>query len=266
MSLDKLIDDCSTLENTVAILIKANAAKLQELNKLHSLILDTTQSNLDNSINTECELLQQLDSLRAKRDSLEIEIKQFTHTNSILAELVNLARKTESDDDILCRFGDTYVGIAECINEFEKIRIDSQRFNDKIDELGSTIVEETNELRELIKDSQILNVELHKNDNILRVLTSQNKFLEQQFDLILNQLPWEPLADSYIEKLRQYSNRNIRELADVLQIQANEIVYLNDTLDAKKSVKLKVLEDFAKELEEFAKKREEAALVDGRSF
>lgn len=262
MSLDKLIDDCAALENTVAILIKANAAKLQELNRIHSLILDTTQSNLDNSITTERSLLQQLDTLRAKRDNLEIEIKQFTNTNSILAELVNLARTTEADDDVLYRFGDTYVGIAECINEFEQIRIDSCRYSDKIDELGSSISEDTDELRELIENSQMLKVNLHKNDNILRVLGDQNKYLEQQFDLILNQLPWEPLTDTYVEDLRQYNHRNIRELADVLQIQSSEIVYLNDTLAAKKSVKLKVLEELAKELEDFAKRREEAALVD----
>lgn len=265
MGIDKLIDDCATLENTVSILIKANGEKLQELNRLHSLILETAQKDLDALIETERSLLQELENLRAKRDHYELEIKQFTNTNSRLADLVALARRTENeqDEDVLARFAETYVGVAECINEFEQITYDVSKYNERIGELNNDIVGDTNEVKKLVEESQMLNVNLHKNDNTLRVLDRQNKYSEQQFDLILHQIPWEPLTDTYIESLRQSNNKSIRDLAEVLHIQANEIVYLNDTLIARKSVKLKTLEEFAKKLEEFAKRREEASLVEG---
>lgn len=265
MGIDKLIDDCATLENTVTVLIKANGSKLQEVGRLNTLILETAKNDLDALIVTEQKFLEELEKLRSKRDHYELEVKQFTHTNGVLAELVSLARKTETehDEDILTRFAETYIGVAECINEFEQIMIDNQKYSDKIEELSGDISRDSDEVQRLVAETQVLNIGLHRNDNILRVMDRQNKFSEQQFDLILHQIPWEPLTDSYIQRLRESDNKALKELAEVLHIQANEIAYLNDTLVTRKSTKLKVLEEFAKKLEEFARRREEASLVEG---
>lgn len=265
MDFDKILDDCVTLENTITVLIKNNANQEAKLAGLQTLFLEEIQVDIHQLVEREHELNKNLDILKLTKEEYESDIKQFTEINGRLAELVVSAQKFKnekvSNED---KLNDTYLDIAAIIQEYEQLKIDFVKLAEDISLLNEGLERDADAVKQLVKHGRELVINLHKNDNAIRVLDQQNKFAEQQFDLILNQLPWEPLNDSYLDSLCRTDDTNIRELASAIKIQTDEINELNDSLTAKKRRKLTILEQLASQLNEFVRKRSESLLMDGK--
>lgn len=263
MDFDKLLDDCATLENTISILVKNNATKQAELSRMQNCIFDNSQICLDESVNKEKEFQRDLDNLKHRKNKIETEIRQFTEINEKLSELVSITQRTdspESEGDV-CKYNELYYNIIETVNDYEQNKLDYIKYVNKIERLDESFGKEGKEIKNLIKENENLVAHIHGNDSIIRLSDQQYKYAEQQFDLILNQLPWEPLTEKYINGLKKSKEQSIRDLAGVLQIQASEIEDLSEAIDRKKKKKLEVLEELHSELNVFLRKRDEAVLM-----
>lgn len=261
MSFDKLLDNCINLENAISALIDTNASKESELSCLQTSYLEYTQADLDQLAERELALRNDLEGSRSKKEELESDIKHLTDINEKLSEWVSNAQKTNNDKSCLeDKNQEVYMLLIETMQDYEQIKSDYQRVYVELTQLIDGIQVDTSEVKELVKVCNELVVGLHRNDKIIKVLDQQNRHGEQQFDLILQQLPWEPLTD--INDLRKHNDEAIRNLAEVLQVQANEINELKESLDSKKQRKLEILEQLANQLNHFVNRREEAILMD----
>lgn len=245
MDFDRLLDKCVTLESTIFAVIQNNARKQSELSSLQSDILKTSQDDLEELADYQSELNNQLETARTRKDELNAEIKVYNEINERLKEIVAIAQRTSEEKK------DIHSGMKEEYEEYEQIKVD--HFN-VINEFRILKEEDTQNLREILDQSRNLVIDLYRNDQFIRVLERQNKYAEQQFDFILNELPWEPLSISYFKELRNVDDKSIRDLADVLQLQTVEINELNESLDSKKERKLEILEQFARQLDLFFEK------------
>lgn len=257
MDLQKLLEDCDTIETTISLLIKDNAFREIEVVRLQEDVFDYTKANLDSTLDKERELNDRLDEIVAKKLQIETEIKQYTSINEKLTELVAVAQKrtTQEVDDEL------ELVVAEAYGDYLQIKSNFAKTKAKFHELELAAKRETNEVQALIHGNSELLVDMYRNDSLIRVLDQQNKYAEQQFDLVLNEIPWEPLTKQYLEVLLASSNQSIRDLAGFIQIQANEIDELNDSLALKKRRKLEALENLQSELVQFVQRRDEAVTV-----
>lgn len=253
MDFDGLLDKCVALENTIFSVIKNNARKQTELSCLQSDILKNVQSESEALADYEHELKDQLENLKTKIEELETELKIYNDINEKLDEIVVTAKRTAKEKR------DFSYSFKEESEEYEQIQ---KEHIDMLNELAILKEADTQQFRQYLNDSRQLVIALYKNDQILKVLERQNKFAEQQFDFILNELPWEPLSHNYFEDLRNSKDESIRCIADVLRLQTAEINDLNESLNSKKGRKLEILEQLARQLDMFVRKRETALLTD----
>lgn len=261
MTFDKLLENCQTLEKTISILIKSNANKQIELNRLQNSIFDESQASLNEIVKKESDLQQKLDSLKLKKNELDTEIKQYSDINEKLSDLVAIVQRTDSSEDNDCKNDEMSFAITDTLDEYTRLKQDCSKAVVKVSQMIDTLDRDRTEIKDFICDKQNLIVDLHRNDANIRLFEQQNKFAEQQFDLIINQLPWEPLTDHYIVDLRRSSMQQIRDIAETLQLQKNEIEDLTESLNIKKARKLRVLEELYSELNNFIQKRDEAVLI-----
>lgn len=261
MDLDSLLEDSSKLEKTITALIENNALKQSELCRLNTCLLDRSQYELNTISEKEKGLRTNLETLRVRKNDVEAELKQFTDINEKLSHWVSEAQKSRKD-----RNQELYVSIADTIRDYEQLTQDYRKVFSEIASLRDGHEEQIDEVRILVEQSNELVVSLRKNENMIKVLEQQNKFSEQQFDLIINQLPWEPLTNNYIEELRNADSEEIKAQAEFLQIQASEIHDLSESVNSKKQKKLEILEQLANQLNKFVQKREEATLIDEHSI
>lgn len=251
-----------TLEHTISLLAKSNATKQIDLNKMQIDLFDNTQKYLDESVNKEKELLTQVEQLRLKKYDVETKLSQHNDINEKLSNIVAVSQKNddlEGEGD-LCKYDEMYYAIAETIQDYEQLKLDYAKVAEKIAQLGQSCDKDEADVRDLIVENKQLTVEIYRNDCIIRLREQQNNYVEQQFDLILNQLPWEPLTDEYINELRQHTDSGIRDLAEVLKIQASDIEDLYDSIGRKRQQKLEILEDLLIQYDNFIRKREEARM------
>jgi hypothetical protein len=263
MALDKLLDNCETLEKTISVLIKSNAAKQMEVIRLQNCVFDESQASLNEILNKENDLHQKLDDLKFKKNNLDTEIKQYSDINEKLSNIVSIVQSADQSDeeDNECKNEEMNFTINDTLEEYGRIKQEFSKINNKMLQLVESLDTDKQKVRDFIFDKQILVADLNRNDASIRLFEQQNKFSEQQFDLFINQLPWEPLTTSYLDDLKKSHVQAIRDLADTLQLQKNEIEDLTESLNLKKAKKLKVLEELYSELNDFVKKREEAVLV-----
>lgn len=267
MQFDKLLEDCANAENAIALLIKANATKNIELNTIRAKLIETTQVDLDQLVERELEFRTTLEESRVRKAELESNIKQLTSINEKLSDLVTIIQKTNNDktshDD---QQKDIIIQTSNVIQEFEAYKLDFTKISREFNSLCENLERDAVEVENFVSFASELVASLHKNDSIIRLLDQQNKFAEQQFDLILNQLPWEPLTKQYIEDLRRSSNKYIQDVANSLEIQSNEIEELNESLNSKKRRKLELLEQLANQLNSFVARRGEAISVTNYTY
>lgn len=257
MDVQKILTDCETLENTISVLIRDNSGKENELVQLQENVFQYTKNHLESLVEKERDLQCKLDEVITRRQNIENEIKQYTTINEKLSELVSIAQKRNSqdiDDDAL-------VAVVEANEEYLHVKSNYAKARDKLKDLQESATRDIRDVQILIRDNAEILVALQRNDNIIRLLEQQLKYSEQQFDLVLNELPWEPLTKQYIEELLKSPNQLIKDLAGTLQIQANELEDLNDSLNFKKKKKLEALEGLLAELSCFIQKRDEAVIV-----
>lgn len=255
MDSDQLLDKCVALENTIFSVIKNNARKQNELSRLQTNILNDVQVESEALDDYEHELRNQLQILKTNKEELDTEIKLYGEINDRLDEIVVATQRTAQEKR------DFYYSFKEESEEYEQIKA-----NHLVMLNGFSVLKEkdTQKFKEYLNESRSLVIDLHKNDQIIRVLEKQNKYAEQQFDFILNELPWEPLSDIYFKELHNFENDSIRNLADVLEIQTTEINELNESLNSKKERKLEILEQLAHHLDLFVRKRESAVLINNQ--
>lgn len=259
MDFDKLVDDCTNVENSITLLIKTNTSRSIELSEIRAKLIQTTQTDLDQLVERELELRTTLEDLRIKKSDLETNIKQFASVNEKLSDLVTTIQtinndKTNSDN----QQKDLILQISSTIQDFEAHRLDCSKLSQEFVSLCGSLDKDAIEVDKSVEIAGKLVASLHKNDRIIRVIDQQNKYAEQQFDLILNQLPWKPLTKQCIEDLRLSNNKSIRDIADSLEIQSNEIEELNESLNCKKRRKIELLEQLANQLNSFVARRGEA--------
>lgn len=267
MEFDKLLEDCANAENAISLLIKANANKSIELNNNRAKLIETTQVDLDQLVERELEFRTTLEELRTRKAELESNIKQFTIVNEKLSDLVTTIQKTNNDktnhDN---QQKDLIIQTSNVIQEFEAYKLDFTKINREFISLCENLERDAVEVEKYVSFATGLVANLHKSDSIIRLLDQQNKFSEQQFDLILNQLPWEPLTKQCIDDLRHSSNKYIQDVANSLEIQSSEIEELNESLNSKKRRKLELLEQLANQLNSFVARRGEAISVTNHTY
>lgn len=253
MDFDELLDKCVALENTIFSVIKNNARKQSELSRLQTDILKNVQIESESLADHEHYLRNQLETLKINKEDLDAEVKLYIDTNEKLDEIVATAQRTANEKRDFC------YGLKEESEEYEQIKLEYLKMLNEITILKE---EDTQKFRQYLNDCRNLVINLYKNDQIIRVLERQNKYAEQQFDFIHNELPWEPLSNNYLAELRNFDDDSIRNIADVLKMQTIEINDLNESLKSKKERKLEILEQLARQLELFVRKRETSLLTE----
>lgn len=259
MEFDKLLENCSTIENSLMVLFKTNAAYKKKLNILQGKICETTQVDLAKTVDRELELRTTLENLRHSKNELDTSIKQYSSVNGKLSDLVSKVQKannSRNDDD--SRQIELYARTSFVIQEYETSKLEFVRLYSSFEILLDSLQKDSNEIENLVKTANDLVVNLCTNDSFIRVLEQQNKYAEKQFDLILNQLPWEPLTKQCLEELRKTDNKIIRDVVDLIEVQSNEIEELTDSLNGKKKRKLELLKQLAEQLSNFVARRGEA--------
>lgn len=259
MNLGKISEDCAALESIIFALISENTCKHTQLNRLQDNVIESSRKNVDQLVDYESKLKDELDNLRLQKLSLDNDNRHLTSLNEKLNELVTIANSTSCLDDAVNN--GIYLNIYETIQEYEKIRDKTYNIHRDLTDLLRSMNIEINGVDNLVSSNKALAVSLHKNQNSLRILAQQNKFSERQFDLILSQLPWEPMTDERIAELHQSDRADIRDLAVCLQLQTSEIKELNESLTQKKFRKLEILNRLASELKNFSAKRDEVTLL-----
>lgn len=263
MTFDRLIENCQALEKTISILIKSNSAKQGEIDQLQNKIFDESQASLTEILEKESSMLKKLDSIKLKKNELDITLKQYNDVNEKLSDLVAIVQKSDrsDDEDIECKNDDMSLSVAESLEEYNQLKQECSKTRATVSQLSGSLNDDQKEVKAFIVEKQGIANDLLRNDANIRLLEQQNKFAEQQFDLIINQLPWEPLPDRYIEDLEKSPVQSIKDIAVTLKLQKNEIEELTESLNAKKTKKLKVLEELYCELNNFIQKRDEAVLI-----
>lgn len=262
MDFEKLLNDCETIENNVSFLIDDNARKKVDLSKFQADILQSSDGNLNQLVDYEHRLLIDLESLKSRKNELDTKLKQLTDINDKLSSIVSTAQKANNEKkDHKNNHVSVYMSIAATINKYEHTKVDYLKVFEEIGLLKINLEEDLETVKDVLKLNKELNICLQRNDNILRLIEQQNKHVEQQFDLILNQLPWEPLSDRYFQELRNSNEEIVRNMADVLMIQTNDLKDLSESIEIKKNRKLQILEELKIQLDNFAKKREEAIMM-----
>lgn len=262
MDFEKLLNDCETIENKVSFVIDDNARKRAELSQFQCNILESTNENLNQLVEYENELLIELESLKSRKNTLDTELKQLSDINDKLSSIVSTVQKTNNQKkDHKNDHIPVYMSVSNVINHYEHLKADFLKVFEEIGILKMSFEDDLEMVKDVLKENKDLNINVKKNDNILRLMEQQNKHVEQQFDLILNQLPWEPLSDRYFQELRNSNEEAVRNMADVLMIQTNDLKDLNESLEVKKNRKLQILKELKEQLDNFVKRRDEAIMM-----
>lgn len=262
IELGPLFDVCANLENIVGTWIKDNAIKQAELKRLQKDVLQIAHQCLDHVSEEDLKLRITLEALVLEKQELEIEAKQHSDINDKLSSLVAIAQNASHDrSEAVGKTDDYYLYAADTITTYEQITDDFSKLESGIEESIKSIETDSSEQTELLEINHQLVIDINKNSDIIKLLEQQNKYAEQQFELILNELPWDPLSDKYLKYLTDSNIPMIRDMGHNLSIQTNEISDLTESLNSKKERKLKFLEDLATGLELFMRRRAEASLI-----
>lgn len=263
MNVNKILEDCAALESVIFSLINRNSYKYSQLNQLQDNIVENSKLNLDQLVEYESKLREELDGLKLQKLYLDNDNNYLAHVNEKLNELVTITNNTEGNHE----FDDAnYVNILDTIQEYEQIKSELSDLTKDISHLLDGADTELAEVENLVKTNNILAVNLYKNESSIRVLNQQNKLAEGQFDIILNQIPWEPITEDRLAELRGSKDARIRDIADCVEIQTLDIKDLNDSLVDKKMKKLEMLSRMACELDNLVRKRDEALSMNSLQY
>lgn len=257
MDIVEILSECEKVEKTISLLIRENSVKETELNGLQENVFEFTKVGLEDTLHKECQLQAQLNDVVTKRQDIENEIKQFANINEKLTELVTTAQKRNNQDIN----EETLVALVEAQEDYSHVKTSFDRAKSKLKELEDGLIQDTQEVQKLIHDNIEQLVSLGHNDNMIRLLEQQNRYSERQFDMILEEIPWEPITKQCLDELLSSPVQAIKDVATTLQVQTNEMEDLNESLRCKKRKKLATLEHLLQELGNFIKKRDEAFLV-----
>lgn len=263
---DELFERCQHLENTIQMLLRSNALKKANINKLRAEIIQSYGDQQKNLAEMEQKYQADLAAVKVKSEKLELELRQVNIINDELSEVVNRAQQaSHAGPDASKKTSEAYYFMSTVIERLDHIRNLYNSVFDGIRDLEATSPKDSYESKEVLEESRNLTIEVEKNRDLIRLLEKQGKFAEQQFDLILNQIPWEPLTTSYIKELRGSTNEDVRNMADVLALQVSEIQDLEESLISKKGKKLELLKNLTDQLDSFVRRRSEAILIESQS-
>lgn len=253
MNLGKILEDCAALESLTLSLIANNSLKCSQLSEYQDNLIEKSNQKLEQIVDYECKLQEEYEDQLTQLKDLENEIKHFSSINEKLNELLAIINGNRGGDTIN---HSTYSNILNTIQDYEQIRSESCSMISGLTEIMESYKSEMEEAQSFVQREKSLAVGVRKNMESIKILDKQNKFAESQFDLILNQLPWEPISESKILELRESSDPRIRDIVDCIDIQTAEINDLHESIRFKKERKLEVLTRLAYELNNFIRKRD----------
>lgn len=267
MDFDDVLDNCQQIESTIQVLVKANASKQSDISKLETEMLLAYNHQQKQLTDLEHKFQAKLAGVQTKSEKLELEIKLVNSVNEELSEVVKTAQKaSRARTEASKKNNQSYNFMGGVIENLDDIRANFKRISDEIQSLDELSNNDSQRARELLEENKSSAIEFHKNANLIRLMEKQGTFAEQQFDMILNQIPWEPLTAGYIKELRGSSNENVRIMADNLALQVSEIQDLEESLVTKKEKKLEILKNLTEQLDVFVRKRSEAILIESRAI
>lgn len=260
MELESLIDHCNAIENTVTVLIKANSGKQSDLEHVHDAILQQAKDMLDRFVEREEAIRVDLDKLKLERQDIETEVKALTDVNERLTQLVSLLQES-SEVTITGNSNNAYASISSTILDFEHLRGEMSNIRENYSLLQDDNDCLKHDISEIKSRHKSLANSIELNYNTLRITEGLNQLAEKQFDLILSEVPWEPISVKCISDLRDSNNEAIKNYAESLIIQTQEINNLVETIGEKKNRKLRLLEELYEELDTLLKNREQSVLM-----
>lgn len=253
-NINKVIEDCTTLETVILALANNVATRHKDLLRVQEDSINLGTNHLNTLLKREKELENQLENLKLEKNQLDEENKNVTCVNEEINEILTILNKPQDDH----RYNvDMYVKMWDQIQEYEYLKNNLDQLHREVKELIVDLTKVISDVKSDVAQNVDLAVQLHKKKSLIRILSQQNKSAEEQFDLILNQLPWEPLTDEKLTQLTQLNHPELRAVADTVQLQTTEIKSLNKSIVEKKERKLEILSCFAIQLDNFLKERHE---------
>lgn len=250
--MNKVIEDCNTLETVITALANNVSTRHKDLFNLHKVSVNSGKQHLDSLLKREKELEAQLKSLKLEKNKLEENNRSITSLNEEINKILIIVNSPPDDDHPNLDF---YVKTWEHIQEFEILKNNLDQLSREVHILQDELLQVISDVRFGVAENVELSVQLHKKKSLIKILSQQNKSAEEQFDLILNQLPWEPLTDDKMIQLRHLNHPQLKAVADAVQLQTTEIRALNKSIVDKKERKLEILSNFAIQLDYFLKER-----------
>lgn len=261
MDFEELLISGDRLENNIKTLVEENAIKKAEIDELQSAILRNSEREFQRLSKTESQLLVELQELTVKKRQTDIKLKQFTDVNTKLNLILEESSKDKQANKSQTQNDEIYKFVLDVMNEFETIKSEFSEASRGVVSLDKTLSSDIKTGKDLVVENRNIVNACDKNEALLNIILEQNRFSEQQFDLILEQIPWTPLTDNYINELRQSEDKNILDVAEVLNILTRDLNDLIAHMESKKTRKLEILEKLQEQLNDFIKKREEAILM-----
>lgn len=258
MNIKKIFDNCSRLENTLLYVVKHNGSKKLEVNKLREKLIFSCDANKF-GIDIETRTSEDLKKLTAKKDELEDEIKQYDEVNKRISSLLeeNKTNGAEQEEKI----DQVYVEIMSDINEYEKTVEEFDSFKKANLDLREACEKHKTDIQSVGNLIQSMNFRLSTDEKMTILADKQRQISEKQFDVVLDNIPWEPLEEEHMEVLRNADSERLRNLALVVQMQTDESKQLRESLDVKIKRKLNILEQLVSHLSDFARARDEAKTI-----
>lgn len=258
MDLGKLLDDCSTLENIITTFINSNANKQAKLDAYKAHVFSISKSCIDKVACMETQLEAELEALNLKIADTYAVIDQYENSNGTLNQFVTKA-SASANDALDSADVEVYHSIHDSAQAFEAANTSYAEVENMLSKIDAE--KQGKELDALVDKAQKLRRDVERNSDTLQLIEQQNKYAEQEFDLILNQLPWQPMSQDRLDKICQSSDQSVRNHGDYIQIQSDQIRKLNESLVNQKEHKLKALEQLASQTDAFIRQREEALMV-----
>lgn len=255
MDIANLLEECAILEKMIIEKVRHGASSSLELfgfeTQLYSEGGDQLRLLLDQD-----DIREEFEDLRLRKQKLEAEIRSVAHVNETLSHLVAVV--DEADNKCL---NESYELVHQIITSYDHLKSDKIRLYTQLETIDQVLEEDADNLDSIVGECRRLAVDLQSNDRVILLLDTQNKLAEQQLDVALDKVPWEPLSDENIEELRNSKNERIADLGEAIHVQTCEINDLETSLLRKKEEKLQVLEQLARQLDLFVRRRDEAITV-----
>lgn len=250
--INKVIEDCNTLESVILALANNVSTRHRDLFKLQDHSIDSGKRHLNTLLKREKELEDQLQALKLDKNKLDNKNNSITSLNDQISTILTIINSPSDDRDHNQEF---YVKISEHIQELDHLKNNLIQICQEVETLKEGLLQVISDVHSEVAQNIYLSIQLHKKKNIIRILTQQNKSAEEQFDVILNQLPWEALTDEQIAQLRHVNPPQLKAVVDAVQLQTIEIRSLNKSIIDKKERKLEILSNFVVQLDNFMNER-----------